>query len=386
MCPAQTCPTLSILVEVRPPDDLSSTARTGALRRRGICAVAATLVSLGLCACGAAAHPSSPTISAPQTTAQATTAAQATTTAQATAAAVLTAPVAEAPCGAAAPATVADTIGLVAKRIYDGEISSGEVGADRNQVERNGPLLSALAAGNRAAVGAAVTSLVYSGTHIVRLRVTQGGTVLADVGGPYILAPVSGTLHFQGRSVGRYTLSVQDDLGYVKLASRFIGYPLILRQGSHRVPLEGTISDPTLATHGPASYHGSRYQVFSFDVQAFPSGPLTISLLVPMPASSSVGCPAFRAIALGHVAQTMWHRFTSIGASPSAYVTTVGTLTGALSYVRSGSNQLAGSTQPGPRRLPAAGTVSYRGATYRVTSFPASTGAGPVRVYQLFRS
>ena len=77
-----------------------------------------------------------------------------------------------------------------------------------------------------------MNSLVYSGTHIVRLRVSRGSTLLADVGGPYILAPVGGMLRSHGHAIGHYELSVQDDLGYVKLETRFIGAPLVLRIGS----------------------------------------------------------------------------------------------------------------------------------------------------------
>ena len=67
--------------------------------------------------------------------------------------------------------------------------------------------------------------------HIVRLRVMQGTRVLADVGGPYVIAPVTGTLEQHGRTLGRYVMSVQDDTGYVKLVSRFIGVPVELYRG-----------------------------------------------------------------------------------------------------------------------------------------------------------
>ena len=53
--------------------------------------------------------------------------------------------------------------------------------------------------------------------------------------------------------------------------------------------------------------------------------------------------------------------------------------------MRAGARQIAGSTQPGPPRLPASGTVRYRGITYQVSSFSVQTPAGAVRVYQLLR-
>jgi hypothetical protein len=291
-------------------------------------------------------------------------------------------------CGSAAPMVLAKTIGQAAMQIYAGERSSTGVSADKNQVESFEPLLSALASGSQASVKQAVTRLVYSGTHIVRLRVTRGGVLLADVGGPYILAPVGGNLRFHGRSVGRYLLSVQDDLGYVKLETRYIGVPLVLYGGSRRVPLEGALAPgpQSIPDLGPVHYRGASYEAFSFNAEAFPRGPLRISLLVPLTGSlSHSSCAAIKISALGHIAQRVWHRFSLAGASPSAYVHSSQALTGSLSYVRSGAHQLAGSTQPGPARIPGQGSVSYRGVNYGVSSFAATTAAGPARVYLLVR-
>jgi len=54
--------------------------------------------------------------------------------------------------------------------------------------------------------------------------------------------------------------------------------------------------------------------------------------------------------------------------------------TGALTYLREGLRQIAGSTQPGPPALPESGTVRYRGTTYGVTSFIAQRPGKPTRV------
>ncbi len=288
-------------------------------------------------------------------------------------------------CGPATGKTLAASAGLVATRIYKRELASTGVRADQSQVEMNTPLLSALASGNRAAVKEAVTRLVFSGTHIVRLRVTRGGVVLADVGGPYILAPVGASLRFQGRTVGSYLLSVQDDLGYVKLETRFIGLPLILLQGSRRVPLEGTLPGPaSIPEHGSVSSGGKSYEAFSFKATAFPSGPLRISLLIPVPASLAANsCAQIKVSELGGIARRLWRRFALAQAAPLVFIHSVQSLIGGLGYVRSSSGQLAGSTQPGPRRLPDGGTVSYRGVTYGVSSFSARSAGTPVRVYML---
>jgi hypothetical protein len=332
--------------------------------------LAAALLTLMLAACGASAEGTGSTATSPPGGAR-TAAAQAS----------------PAPCGSAAARTRAQAAGFVARRIYGREVSSPEVRRDQHQVERYVPLLSALASRNRGAVGAAVTSLVFSHTHVVRLRISQGGALLADVGGPYILAPVGGTLRFNGRTVGHYLLSVQDDSGYAKLESRYIGYRLLMRQGSRRLPVEGTFSpgQTFIPDQGPVSWRGAAYEVFSFAAQAYPSGPLTVSMLVPRPASAAVGCATIKVSELDRIAQRVWRRFQLVGAPVSGFVSTMGSLLGALSYVRSGSHQLSGSTSPGPASLPTQGTVSYHGVSYLVFSFSASTSSGPVRAYQLVR-
>jgi hypothetical protein len=292
------------------------------------------------------------------------------------------------PCGKAGAETLARTEGLVATRIYANELSSHEVFADKSQVENYQPLLSALASGDGAAVRAAVTSLVFSHTHVVRLRVSSGGVVLADVGGPQILAPVSGTLRRSGRTVGHYTLSVQDDLGYVKLVTRFLGTPLVLREGSRTVPVEGALNPgpATIPALGPVTYMHTSYEAFSFDARAFPSGALRISLLVPVVgALGTSSCAEIKVAELGNVARRISRRFTLSQSNFSSYINATGPLTGGLIYIRSGSRQLAGSTQPGPRRLPDQGTVDYRGRNYGVFSFTTQTQVGPVRIYQLVR-
>jgi len=288
-------------------------------------------------------------------------------------------------CGPASAQAAAAAAAMVARRIYDQEVSSAGVSADRLQVERYGPLLRALVDGRRAAVAEAVHSLVYSHTHIVRLRVSSGGALLADIGGPYILAPVSGRLRVGGRTVGGYVFSVQDDSGYVKQESRLVGLPLILRRGPRRVPLEGTLpaSSAGIAASGPVSYAGRRYEAVSFAAEAFPTGSLQITILDPLARPSALGCNAIELDELARIGKRVWQRFTSVGASAGSYVKSLHDLTGALAYVRAGRRQLAGSTTPGPALLPDSAAVSFRGLSYQVRSFPARLRGGRVRVYQL---
>jgi hypothetical protein len=285
---------------------------------------------------------------------------------------------------ASGPAVLANTAGSVAQRIYASEESSSEVSSDKRQIESYAPLVQAVESGNRAALKTAVHTLVYSHTHIVRLRVSRGSTLLFDEGGPYILAPVEGKLRSHGKEVGHFVFSVQDDLGYVKLETRFIGAPLVLRTESGQVPIEGLLTPgpASIPDRGQVSYKGAGYEAYSFDALAYPSGRLRISLLLPVPGSlATKTCERIKAEEMALIAQRISRRFTLSQASFAPYIHLTQTLTHTLIYVRKGSQKLAPSA--GPAKLPGSGPLSYHGTKYEVASFSAPASGGQVRVYVL---
>ena len=237
-----------------------------------------------------------------------------------------------------------------------------------------------------AAIHTAVHRLVYSHTHIVRLRVSRGSELLEDEGGPYILAPIGGRLRLHGKEVGHFVFSVQDDLGYVKLVTRFIGAPLLLRSDSGNVPVQGLLTPgpPSVPDRGPLQYRGISYQAYSFKAEAYPSGRLRVSLLLPLTSSLQTStCDEIKAGELGEVAQRISRRFALSPSTSPSYIRLVHTLTHALVYVRVGPRTLAGSTHTTPASLPASGALRSHGANYEVSSFTAPTSVGRARVYVL---
>jgi hypothetical protein len=282
------------------------------------------------------------------------------------------------------PAVLANTAGSVAQRIYASEESSSEVSSDRRQIESYAPLVRAVLSNDRAALATAVHTLVYSHTHIVRLRVSVGSTLLFDEGGPYILAPVEGKLRSHGKEVGHFVFSVQDDLGYVKLETRFIGAPLVLRTEAGQVPIEGLLAPgpDNIPNRGPVSYKGTSYEAYSFNAAAYPSGRLRVSLLLAIAGSlASKTCERIKAEEMALIAQRISRRFTLSPSSFAPYIHLTQTLTHTLVFVRKGSQKLAPSS--GPSKLPNSGPLSYRGGKYEVASFSAPTSAGRARVYVL---
>jgi hypothetical protein len=291
-----------------------------------------------------------------------------------------------APLCPAGAEVLANTAGSVAERIYAAEVRSSETDADKRQIENDGVLLSAMQSGDRAAIHAAVHRLVYSHTHIVRLRVSRGSELLDDEGGPYILAPIAGRLRAHGKEVGHFVFSVQDDLGYVKLVTRFIGAPLVLRTDTGNVPVEGLLSPgpPSIPDRGPVEYRGVGYQAYSFKAAAYPSGRLRVSLLLPLtPSLATSSCDEIKAAELSLVAQRISRRFKLSASAFAPYIRLVHTMTHALVYMRSGSRELAGSTRTPPARLPSSGALRWHGVDYEVSSFSAPTVSGQARVYVL---
>ena len=183
-------------------------------------------------------------------------------------------------CGASSEDTVANTMSRIAKLIYDGE-AGHRTGSQVRRVQTNQALLAAVARRDPAAAKTAVEALLNQ--HIVRLRVYAGGKVLTDVGGPYVLAPVSAPLRLGGRTIGTFVLSIQDDEGYLRLTKRLAGLRVLMYMSSQLVknslgPEPGTVPDS-----GRYQYRGSNFRVYTLHATAFPSGPLTIHVLIPIP-------------------------------------------------------------------------------------------------------
>jgi hypothetical protein len=188
-------------------------------------------------------------------------------------------------CAGSAAQTRVATLGAVGERIYAEEAHSPYVLATLRHIEADPDLQRAVARRDVTATRAAIIGLFAAHIHVVRVRVNVSEPSGAqrffyDLGGPYVLAPVHGTLRSAGKLVGHFSFAIQDDAGYMKLANRFTGADVLMRTGSQQVM--GTLSPgpARVPDRGAVSYRGRTYQAYSFSGEAFPSGPLRISLLI----------------------------------------------------------------------------------------------------------
>jgi len=188
-------------------------------------------------------------------------------------------------CGASSEDTVTNTLAHVARLIYRGETGRQALVQVR-RVQRDAALLSAVARRDPAASRLAVERLLIR--HIVRLRVSAGGRLLADVGGPYVLGPVGAGLRLHGRPIGSFVLSIQDDEGYLRLAKRLANLDVLMYMNpTHPTLVKNSLgpSPGAVPATGDYSYRGRSFDVFTLRASAFPSGPLSIRVLIPVPYS-----------------------------------------------------------------------------------------------------
>jgi len=183
-------------------------------------------------------------------------------------------------CPGASAQTRVETLGHVGERIYDEELHSQDVAATVRHIEGSAEFQQAVAAADPLATRLAIEDFFREHIHVVRVRVTVGERLLVDVGGPFVLAPVHGTVRSGGRVVGHFAMAIQDDAGYLKLAHLFTGAQVLMRTGGRQVM--GTLSPgpANVPARGQVSYAGRSYQAYSFTGEAFPSGPLRLSLLL----------------------------------------------------------------------------------------------------------
>jgi hypothetical protein len=189
------------------------------------------------------------------------------------------------PASACAPTpaeTATDAIGATAVRIYREEQSGAATRAVVGDFERSRAFQEAVVSDNPTATRAAIVKFFEGTLHVVRVRATLGEKLVADVGGPHVLAPIRGDVRdTQGRVVGHFLLSVQDDLGYTILAQRFAGAQVFLYENKQLLLGSASPAPPAIPQHGETLFDGVRYYSYSFTAEAFPKGPLEVSLLIP---------------------------------------------------------------------------------------------------------
>ncbi len=289
-------------------------------------------------------------------------------------------------CGAATTSTLEAIDAMVANNIDRGELGGAETQSDLGRIVSDPDLLAAVAADNIPETVRAVARIVYHHFwHIVRLRVLDAsGNLLADVGGPYVIAPVVGVLRSaSGSQIGSFVMSVQDDVGFTKLERRALDDPIGIYVAGALVAHSGAAFPRRQPSVSALRLGGVHYTAETLSFGAFPSGTLEAVIAVPLASAvlRSESCATVQVGEITRVAQRLALRFHPLAASYNNFVELVHADTGAVVVVRIGLRTIAGSVGgPGPPALPSGGTVSYDGRIWSVVSFAPTP---PATVYLL---
>jgi len=171
----------------------------------------------------------------------------------------------------------ADTLGGVARRIYQQE-ADGAVGhAAVRRIARDPALLAALRSGDPTALRtAALRQLFNPGKHVVRLGILREGRPLTDVGGAFVVAPARLAL----RGGATLEASMQDVVGYVKLVHRLTGAQVVVRGAPGHVESSlPAAARRSLPAAGDATIAGRTYVVRSFHEPGYAAERLDVWIL-----------------------------------------------------------------------------------------------------------
>ncbi len=186
-------------------------------------------------------------------------------------------------CAAAISQVKADTLAGVAERIYRQEVYGTPNGAAYAKIAPLPGLTRGLETGDYTLARRAIRNQPVR--HAVRVRVEDAaGKALVDVGLKFVIGGAAHSLIApDGRRLGRITVSIQDVIGFVRLAHRLTGAGVVVR-GTRDHHVETSLAAAlavTLPTSGPVVIAGRRYTVSSFVGPGFAGEQLTASILAP---------------------------------------------------------------------------------------------------------
>jgi hypothetical protein len=195
----------------------------------------------------------------------------------------------EAPTRRAKPTVRAkpvDRIAAAARALYAEQVAGPHSLAVLHRLGTDPNLLRLLAAGNAASVRAYV-SYQYPRTwyhwHVSRMRITRGSQVVSEVGVRFVMPASQMALRGSGgRTLGTLQVSMQDEIGFVRLTHRRYQVDVVIRG---RGPKQLRASDRAaglakLPVTGSVVLGGRRYLVRSFREKDWDGKPVTIWILM----------------------------------------------------------------------------------------------------------
>jgi hypothetical protein len=178
-----------------------------------------------------------------------------------------------------------DRITSAARALYADQVAGSHSLAVLHRLGADPNLLRLLASGNLASVRAYV-SQQYPRTwyhwHVSRMRISRGSQVVTEVGVRFVMPASQMVLHGSGgRTLGTLQVSMQDEIGFVRLIHRRYPVDVVIRgRGQkHLRASDRAAGLAKLPTTGSIVLGGRRYLVRSFHELAWDGEPVTIWIL-----------------------------------------------------------------------------------------------------------
>jgi hypothetical protein len=192
-------------------------------------------------------------------------------------------PAATKPRGAAARI---DRLTALAKEHYTGEVSGQHSIQTLHSVGSDPVLLRLLGSRDLTAARAYINHEywgVWYHWHVSRMRIVQGSHVVSELGVPFVIPASHMTLRGSGgRNLGTLYVSMQDEIGVVRLLHRLYPIQVVIR-GDKTKRLRTSMYSAAfvkLPTSGSVRLSGHRYLVRSFREPAWGGETVTIWILM----------------------------------------------------------------------------------------------------------
>jgi hypothetical protein len=178
-----------------------------------------------------------------------------------------------------------DRLTAIAVHQYAAEVSGPKPNVLARRVGHDPTLLRALQSGDVNATRAYIARQfpgVWYHWHVSRMRIVQGSRVVDETGVPFVVAPAQTTLRGTGgRALGTLQVSIQDEIGFVRLMHRNYPVDVVVRgQGAGHVRTSlPAAANVQLPSRGSVTIAGSPYLVRSFHATAWGNEPVTVWIL-----------------------------------------------------------------------------------------------------------
>jgi hypothetical protein len=171
----------------------------------------------------------------------------------------------------------------VARRHYAAEKHGGVAFGTLHRLGKDATLLRLLQSGNLSATQAYVKRHykdVWYRWHVSRMRIFEGSRMVVDEGVPFCVDGPRMTLRAGGRTLGTLQISIQDEIGLVRLMSHNTPADVVVRGRTEVRSSLPAATNAKLPARGQVTIAGARYQVRSFNETALGGEPVTVWILL----------------------------------------------------------------------------------------------------------